>query len=629
VESTIKQLNAHVKGSEKYWLEGVAEALLQLRSAHHSEGGAAQRYWDKPRPYQRAVGAKRLRAFVLAPDGRRAAYERVWVDADTRQERHARWLVDGQPDRARPLERGQPDARGPVFSPDGQRIAFLSARQRPAGWRQTPPVPPASDPAVDVWLIPATVGPAVPLAGPDKPYGRAFHDGFYGRVAFAPDGRRLLFVADDGRDPRSPEERDADVEVVRPDQGEGYTGYRPAQLWLADLDPAPGPAAARRVRRLTDDDAWYGDPQWAPDGRAVVGHANRGPDREAVSSSINKDYDLWAVDVDTGALRRLTSGPGPEVSPRFAPDGRRLACLSIPRWGSHLDVFNLAIVTLGAAGPRTEVLFDHHGPGAARPPHPPPSFPLPEDCWDGNGHLLYDAAVGTGTATVRVALDTGRGARLELPPPEKDEAAGGEGLPGRLRQRRRLTPPGDRFLRERTLAESRVVTWQAADGRPLEGVLTVPPASVARPPYKLLVYPHGGPHGRSTTDFNVTAQVFAAQGYAVLQPNFRGSAGYGQAFLDADRGDLGGEARSGGDRGVAGAGGVPGGARQHPGTAAVAAARLLAGRASVPLARRASGVRGRPASGRAGVAVVCVEGSAAPAPSAGVRRPWPWRAQGR
>jgi hypothetical protein len=61
VEGTVKQLNARLKGTEKFWLEGGAEALLLLRAAHLSEDGTAQRYWDKPRPYQRAVGAKRLR----------------------------------------------------------------------------------------------------------------------------------------------------------------------------------------------------------------------------------------------------------------------------------------------------------------------------------------------------------------------------------------------------------------------------------------------------------------------------------------------------------------------------------------------------------------------------------------
>lgn len=61
VESTIKQVNRRVKGSEKFWLEGGAEAMLQLRAAHLSEDDTARRYWDQPRPEGRAVGQGRLR----------------------------------------------------------------------------------------------------------------------------------------------------------------------------------------------------------------------------------------------------------------------------------------------------------------------------------------------------------------------------------------------------------------------------------------------------------------------------------------------------------------------------------------------------------------------------------------
>jgi dipeptidyl aminopeptidase/acylaminoacyl peptidase len=391
-------------------------------------------------------------------------------------------------------------------------------------------VPLESEPAADVWLISVDGGQAVPLAGPEKPYGRVFHDGFYGRVAFAPDGKRLVFVADDGQDPRTPEEVVADVEVVRPDQGEGYTGYRPAQVWVAHLDAAPGKFAASRIERLTDDDVWYGDPQWSPDGRTVVVHANRTDDRESVRFSINKNFDLWAIDVETKKLRQLTSGPGPEVSPRFSPDGKRIACLSIPRKGSHMDVFNLAVVTLGDGGPRTEVLFDHHGPGDR--PHPPPSFPLPDECWHNADHLVYAAAVGARTQTVRVNLET----RQEVPLPARED----DPAVRRARLEVKMTPPVGSFLGERLLGESRAMTWDNGEGQKVEGVLTLPPEGVAQPPYKMILYPHGGPHGRSSQEFNFPVQVFAANGYAVFQPNFRGSGGYGQKFIDADRGDFGG-----------------------------------------------------------------------------------------
>jgi hypothetical protein len=61
VESTIKQINRRVKGSEKFWLNGGAEAMLQLRAAYLSEDDRANTYWSRPRPYARAVGAGRLR----------------------------------------------------------------------------------------------------------------------------------------------------------------------------------------------------------------------------------------------------------------------------------------------------------------------------------------------------------------------------------------------------------------------------------------------------------------------------------------------------------------------------------------------------------------------------------------
>ena len=60
VESAIKQLNRRIKGSEKFWLKGGAEAVLQVRAAYLSEDERAARYWGRPRPYARAVGNGRL-----------------------------------------------------------------------------------------------------------------------------------------------------------------------------------------------------------------------------------------------------------------------------------------------------------------------------------------------------------------------------------------------------------------------------------------------------------------------------------------------------------------------------------------------------------------------------------------
>jgi hypothetical protein len=60
VESTIKRINRRVKGTEKFWLEGGAEAILQLRAAQLSQDDRWSRYWSRPRKHRRAVGSGRL-----------------------------------------------------------------------------------------------------------------------------------------------------------------------------------------------------------------------------------------------------------------------------------------------------------------------------------------------------------------------------------------------------------------------------------------------------------------------------------------------------------------------------------------------------------------------------------------
>ncbi|HVV99433.1 MAG TPA: S9 family peptidase [Planctomycetaceae bacterium] len=465
---------------------------------------------------------------MIAADGKSAVFIRRWNDRASRTTRYSLWRAVGSADRAQPLEKGEPDVRRFVLSPNGQWIAFLSTRPFPNGKPTVEPLPPYTDVATDVWLIPAEGGRAIPLAGPNKPYGRVFTDPFYAGLAFSPDGKRLVFVADDGRDPRTSAEIENNVQVVREDQGEGYEGYTAAQIWVADLDDLDSgtAVAAKRVRRITNDGIWYGDPQWAHDGKSLVVHANRTDDRESVRYSINKNYDLWRIDLADNSLSQLTTGPGPEVSPRFSPDGRQLVCLSIPRKGSHMDCFNLLLIDLDTSGPRSRVLFDHHGPEADRPPHLSPAFPLPADCWVSSDKVRYNAMHRTGTP--RQIVDVVKNTLVT------------EDAPSDAAAREKLVPAGNRFLQDRLVAKSELVKWKSFDGQEIEAVLTRPSKPGAKEPYPLVLRPHGGPHSRSTEGFNLTVQVLAGAGYAVFEPNYRGSSGYGQKWINADRFDLGG-----------------------------------------------------------------------------------------
>lgn len=472
---------------------------------------------------------------LVLPKNGGIIYSRRWSDRASRTVRFSLWRVDGETQKKHALEEGEPDARQPLLSPDGKWIVFLSARTFPDGKPAFAAVPPYSDPAMDLWLIPTAGGKAIPLVGREKPYGRVFSDPFYGNVSFSSDGKRLVFVADDGRDVRTPEEVRNNVRLVREDQGEGYEGYRPAQIWIADLLEQPAEVGASRVTRVTNDETWYGDPQWTPDGKSVIVHANRTAEQESVRYSINQNYDLWRIDLANQSQQQLTSGPGPEVSPRISADGRRLVYLSIPRRGSHMDVFSLTTRDLTATAAEPRVVFDQHSSEADQPPHLPPAFPLPRDCWLSTTKVYFNANDRTASRLQVVDLNAGPKALADSNP----EAHHLE-MATQAAVRRRLSPAADPFLQDRIVAPGEVLTWKSVDGLEIEGIFTRPTLPGVQPPFKMVLFPHGGPHSRSVVGFDLTVQVFAANGYAVFQPNYRGSAGYGQRFINADRHDLGG-----------------------------------------------------------------------------------------
>jgi dipeptidyl aminopeptidase/acylaminoacyl peptidase len=149
---------------------------------------------------------------------------------------------------------------------------------------------------------------------------------------------------------------------------------------------------------------------------------------------------------------------------------------------------------------------------------------------------MYEGVRGVKSDLLRVDVATGAALPLissKNPGPDSE-------LQRLHKLRGKMTPTGSAALANRLAGENRVVTWKNDEGQTIEGALTLPPREVAQAPYKLILLPHGGPHGRDSEFPSFTAQVFAANGYAVFRPNFRGSLGYGRKFLDGALKDIGG-----------------------------------------------------------------------------------------
>ena len=97
----------------------------------------------------------------------------------------------------------------------------------------------------------------------------------------------------------------------------------------------------------------------------------------------------------------------------------------------------------------------------------------------------------------------------------------------------RITHESDDLMSHLTLGEVRVVNWTSKDGTHLQGIATFPADYKPGTPGRFLVLPHGGPEANDPLGFDVLARLVAGLGYVVLQPEYRGSTGYGSEFMDA------------------------------------------------------------------------------------------------
>ena len=100
-------------------------------------------------------------------------------------------------------------------------------------------------------------------------------------------------------------------------------------------------------------------------------------------------------------------------------------------------------------------------------------------------------------------------------------------------QLQKITSEGDAQLADINLGETKVVHWTSKEGVKLEGIATFPPGYTSGKRYPFLVFPHGGPESNDELGLDPMAKYIAGKNYVILQPEYRGSTGYGTAHLAA------------------------------------------------------------------------------------------------
>ena len=302
--------------------------------------------------------------------------------------------------------------------------------------------------------------------------------------------------------------------------------------------------ATKKARRLTEGAFSVFGFDWSPDGSEIV--FDHAPSQDPGDGG---HADLSIVEVETGKLRPLVTQAGPDTNPRFSPDGTQVAFESAMARERFYYTNGYVAVVPRAGGTPTSLT---------------PSFDEdaslvgwgPSGIWFGAGQKTEAGLFRLDPATkafARVALEStpvgfgfsfDRGfdhvAYVGSSPTAYPEACLAATRGGAVTRLSRLAEQLQGF----TLGTSEVVSWKSRDGTPIEGVLRKPAGYAPGQKRPLLVLVHGGPTGTSRPTlvggtYVYPVEPFLAKGALILDPNYRGSAGYGEAFRSRNVRNLG------------------------------------------------------------------------------------------
>jgi dipeptidyl aminopeptidase/acylaminoacyl peptidase len=456
--------------------------------------------------------AARLRTVgsaIVSPDGQMIAYTLSVPRAPGEDEDGSAWSelhVAGPGDRDRGFITGEVNIGGIAWLPDSNTISFLAKRE--------------GDEHRSLYTIPADGGEARKVLE---------HVASVGSYSWSPDASQVAFLGQAKEDPEKKELADKGFKAEVYEEE-----LRDTEIWIATLEDG----VASGDPRMLEIDGSASELHWAPEGNRIAVAL-------APTSHIDDHYmlrNVHIIDTATGEDLATIENPGKLGAVRWATDGSRIGMIAAqdpndPAAGRLM----LAPVTGGT--PEEILAPDYEGAVTAFAfrdaetityvAHEGVEALVAEIGVDGGNARVLVPAGGPILRSLSLSDDGSSGAMVADSPTHPREAFRlGKGKAERMTD-------SNPWLAELRLAKQEPITYSSRDGLEVEAILIRPLEESGNHP--LIVVVHGGPEAHYSngwmTGYSTPGQFAAAEGYAVVYPNYRGSTGRGVEYSKLDQAD--------------------------------------------------------------------------------------------